>query len=82
MHMRETRPSWLYTPTTLADTLRRTTLTKWQIMQAMYGDGSITINGKLCTLSSVQREDGSGNSFNLEVYCEGTKYKVYARADS
>ena len=81
--MRETRPSWLYTPTTtLADALRRTTLTKWALMQAMYGDGSITVNGKLCTISSVQREDGSGNSFNLEVYHGGTKYKVYARADS
>lgn len=80
--MRETKPSWLYTEPTLADRLRRTTLTKWQIMNAMYGDGSITINGKQCTISSVQREDGSGNSFNLEVYHGNEKFKVYARADS
>jgi hypothetical protein len=60
----------------------RTTLTKWQIMSALNGNGSIVINGVHCVLSSVQREDGSGNSFNLEVYVNGNKHKVYARADN
>jgi len=81
--MRETgRPSWMHTEPTIGERIRRTTLTKWQIMNAMYGNGSLTINGVPCTLSSVQREDGSGNSFNLEVYHGSDKYKVYARADS
>ena len=65
----------------LVERLRRTTLSKWEIMNAMYSsNGSIIINGVQCTLSSVQREDGSGNSFNLEVYHKNEKYKVYARA--
>ena len=81
--MRETcRPSWMRTTPTLAERLSRTTLTKWQIMNAMYGNGSILIEGIVCILSSVQREDGSGKSFNLEVYHDNVKYKVYARADS
>jgi len=79
--MRETGPSWMHTEPTIGELLRRTILTKWQIMNAMYGSGSLTINGLVVMLSSVQREDGSGNSFNLEVYHGGEKYKVYARAE-
>jgi len=67
---------------TMQDKLNRPKLSKWEIMQAMYGDGSITLNGHKCVLSSVQREDGSGDSFNLEVYHMNIKYRVYVRADS
>ena len=40
----------------------------------------ININGVNCLLASVQREDGSGSSFNLLLYGpDGKMYKSYVR---
>lgn len=70
----------------LADQLARCTLSKWQLMQALFHRNSfeafnLDINGHSCILSSIAREDGSGNSFNLVVYCKGLPFKVYCRAN-
>jgi len=39
----------------------------------------ISINGIAVTLSSIEREDGSGRSFNLVVYHDNQRYKCYCR---
>jgi len=39
----------------------------------------ISINGIPVILSSIQREDGSGTSFNLVVYHDGKRYTSYVR---
>ena len=72
----------MHTEYSIEECLQRTTLTKWQLTQALMGDGSIAINGFQCWLSSTQREDGSGNSFNLIVSHGDKKYNVYARANA
>ncbi len=55
-------------------------LTKHQLFTALGGNGRLNINGVPVTLSNVQREDGSGSSFNLLVYApDGTLCKSYCR---
>jgi hypothetical protein len=55
-----------------------TTLTKMQLLTALFtrGPARITIPGKGATttgiLMAVERESGSGNSFNLTLLDEGT----------
>lgn len=56
-----------------------TPMTKHQLYSALTGNGRISINGMACILSSIQREDGSGSSFNLMVYHDGKAYKCYCR---
>ncbi|MFY4731168.1 hypothetical protein [Nitrospira sp. BLG_2] len=56
-----------------------TPMTKHQLYSALTGNGRISINGIPVILSSIQREDGSGRSFNLLVYHEGKAYKCYCR---
>ena len=56
-----------------------TPMTKFQLFNALTGNGRLSINGIHVTLSSIQREDGSGSSFNLVVYHNGTAYKCYCR---
>jgi hypothetical protein len=71
----------------MADRLARcaTPMTKFQLFQALTGraikgGSTISINGVACILSSIQREDGSGNSFNLTVYGpDNQKYTCYCR---
>lgn len=67
---------------TMEDRLRRcaTPMTKFTLFNAMTSrNATISINGIPVTLSSVQREDGSGSSFNLTVYANGKPYKCYCR---
>jgi hypothetical protein len=48
--------------------------------RAIKGGSTISINGIPCILSSIQREDGSGSSFNLIVYGpDNQPYKCYCR---
>lgn len=60
-----------------------TPLTVNQLFAALTGSGArgatISINGIAVILSSIQREDGSGTSFNLEVYHGNQRYKSYVR---
>jgi hypothetical protein len=59
-----------------------TPMSKWTLFNAMAGKGHnpISINGIAVTLSSIQREDGSGSSFNLLVYGPDNRvYKCYCR---
>lgn len=56
-----------------------TPMTKHQLYSALTGNGRISINGMACILSAIQREDGSGSSFNLTVYHDGKAYKCYCR---
>jgi len=67
-----------------------TPITKFQLFQALAGATSkvnglwasgniINVNGYPVHLKSVQREDGSGSSFNLIVNHGGQDYKVYLR---
>jgi hypothetical protein len=69
----------------LEERLRRcaTPLTKWQLFNALGSrNARISINGIAVILVSVQREDGSGNSFNIEVYGPDNRlYKSYVRTN-
>lgn len=60
-----------------------TPMTKFQLFNALTGRASgsiISINGIPCILSTIQREDGSGSSFNLMVYGpDNQPYKCYCR---
>jgi hypothetical protein len=58
-----------------------TPMTRFTLFNAMTNrNATISINGIPVTLSSVQREDGSGNSFNLIVYAkDGKAYRCYCR---
>jgi hypothetical protein len=60
-----------------------TPMTKFTLFNALTASGckgGISINGIPCILSSIQREDGSGSSFNLVVYGPDNKpYKCYCR---
>jgi len=58
-----------------------TPMTKFTLFNAMSNRNAvISINGIPVTLSSIQREDGSGNSFNLIVYAnDGKAYRCYCR---
>lgn len=58
-------------------------MTKCQLFQALGGRGDaskVTIKGVSGWISSVQREDGSGSSFNVTLYINITTSKtVYVR---
>lgn len=62
-----------------------TPMTKFQLFNALTGlaikgGSTISINGLACILSTIQREDGSGSSFNLLVYGpDNQPYKCYCR---
>lgn len=57
-----------------------TPMTKFMLFNALTArNATISINGIAVTLSAIQREDGSGNSFNLTVYKDGNSYKCYCR---
>jgi hypothetical protein len=60
-----------------------TPLTFGQLCAALQGSGArgatISINGIPVILSSMKREDGSGNSFILEVYHGNKCYTSYVR---
>jgi len=67
-----------------------TPITKFQLFQALAGATSkingqwasgniINVNGFPVYLNQVQREDGSGSSFNLVVNHNAQDYKVYLR---
>ena len=57
-----------------------TPMTKWQLFNALASRNPIiSINGIAVILSAIQREDGSGNTFNLTVYKDGTSYKCFVR---
>ncbi len=67
---------------TLEERLRvcATPMTFNQLANALRYGNRISINGIAVHLSSVQREDGSGRSFNLEVYGPDNRvYKCYCR---
>lgn len=73
-------PSCLVAVPTTTELLSRTTMTKWRLTQALMSRNSdIVINDKICYLSSIQREDGSGSSFNLVISHQGVKYNCYCR---
>jgi hypothetical protein len=68
----------------------RTAISKFQLFSAIagtttkingvWGSGNvIEVNGYAVYLKQVQREDGSGSSFNLIVAHGGKDYKVYLR---
>ena len=59
----------------------RTPLSKWQIMQSIMSNGvkTININGIAVVLLAVEREDGSGNCFNLTLAQDGKRYKCFVR---
>jgi hypothetical protein len=71
----------------LEERLRRcaTPMTKFTLFNALTGSATkaastISINGIPVILSSIQREDGSGSSFNLAVYGpDNCLYKCYCR---
>ena len=54
---------------------REPQFTKFQLFSILATKGSafITIDGETCILLGVTRESGSGNSFILEYYSNGTK---------
>jgi hypothetical protein len=65
-------------------------ISKFQLFAALAGNTSkingqwasgniIDVNGHLCYLQSVAREDGGGSSFNLIVSYGGKAYKTYCR---
>lgn len=58
-------------------------MTRYQLIAALMGgmDGARVTrpDGRTGTLSSIQREDGSGHSFNLMVYIGGRLEQVYIR---
>jgi hypothetical protein len=59
-------------------------MTKWQLFSAMGKrgmDAKITINGITGVISTIQREDGSGSSFNVTLHAQnGSETKtVYVR---
>jgi len=58
-----------------------TPMSKFTLFTALASrDGRININNIICNLSTVQREDGSGSSFNLSVYGPDNKvYRSYVR---
>lgn len=58
-----------------------TPLTVNQLVAAMTCSGCarISINGIAVILVGWEREDGSGNSFNLTVVKDGVRYKSYLR---
>jgi len=70
---------------TLADRLSSCTLSKWELMQALFhqnngrGGYPLNINGHDCLLSSIEREDGSGHCLNLTVYCDRQKLRCFCR---
>jgi hypothetical protein len=66
---------------TMEQKLARTNMSKWQLITAltMQGIAQIVVNGVVCVLDSVQREDGSGNSFNLTLKHGGNRYSCYCR---
>ena len=79
-------------PTTMEHRLAHcaTPISKFQLLQAMVGTTTkingqwasgniINVNGYAVHLKSVQREDGSGSSFNLVVTHGGKDYKTYLR---
>ena len=56
-----------------------TRVSKWQLFNAMATNGRLNINGIECVVSAVQREDGSGSSFNLQVHAQGQQITCYCR---
>lgn len=82
-----TRPRSATLNLTMEQRLQRcaTPMTKFQLVialtgRAIKGESTISINGIPCILSSIQRESGSGSSFNLMVYGPDNQlYKCYCR---
>jgi hypothetical protein len=58
-----------------------TPLTVNQLLAALTCNGCarISINGIAVILVGMEREDGSGNSFNLTVVKDGKRYTSYVR---
>jgi hypothetical protein len=55
-------------------------MTRQAILQALIGDGRLTLpDGRHVILQSVEREDGSGRSFNLRVSDNGQPCVIYVR---
>lgn len=57
-------------------------LSKWQLMQAMFQSialGIVTVHGSDYVLKGVQREDGSGDCFNLALSRQGKDFTVFCR---
>ena len=57
-------------------------MTKFQLMSLLFksGHATFTYKGEKLSLLSVERESGSGNSFNLTVMMESGEYKkIYIR---
>jgi hypothetical protein len=77
--MKPTTQPWRTYEPTWAERLARTTLTKWQLMDAFFGSGRLTVNGIEVGLASMQREDGSGSSFNLILNKGLNSYACYCR---
>lgn len=56
-------------------------MTKWELIEAMMGRaGVVTLpDGQKGILQSVEREDGSGRSFNLRVLVDGSYVTMCVR---
>jgi hypothetical protein len=67
----------------LAKQLAKWQTTKWALFSAMASDSAavIEINGVCVLLKSIEREDSSGQKFNLTVHHNGRDYKCFARTD-
>lgn len=56
-----------------------TPMTLWPLFKSLSNGERVSINGIPVTVSSIEREDGSGRSFNLIVYHDGKRYPCYVR---
>lgn len=55
-------------------------LTKFDLLNALFSkDNTIIINGNTCKLHAVEREDGSGDKFNLTIEHNGKKFSYFVK---
>lgn len=60
----------------------RMTMTRWQLMSLLTTHGTATMtlpDGRTGCLNGIEREDGSGRSFNVTVNVNGRTVRVYVR---
>ena len=68
----------------IADKLRTASgLSKWQLFNAICGNCMnpifVTINGLVCAIQGIAKEDGSGRCFNLTVQHAGNTYPCFCK---
>jgi hypothetical protein len=56
-----------------------TFVNRFELANAMFNRTPINVDGVICLISAIECEDGSGHSFNVQLYINSKSYTIHLK---